>query len=783
MKDDAKFAKELYKKIDKCSLFLLLSFGLISQLKELREYYKNEIESLNIDYRTAKSIYKNYKKNKLYSALSLGLIPTFKTKEINANKAFYQVFNDRFYTRIESPKEDVIRRTNTDVVSLCVGTEIRDYPFPKYDVDVDLSEIREKIVIPYSKDPVVSIVIPVYNQISYTLKCLRSIVKNTNDVSYEVIVADDNSTDETQNISSIVENLIVVKNQKSNGFVNNCNSGANVARGKYIYFLNNDTQVQKDYLVSLVNLIEKDPSVGITGSMCIYPDGSVQEAGCTIFKDTNSFNVGRNEKSISHYAINYVREVDYISGCALLIKNSLFKELNGFDEAYAPAYCEDSDLCLRVKYHKHLKVVYQPLSKIVHFEGKSFTSEKKQALIDKNKKTLFNRFYDDLCKNHCFDFNYNFIAKDSAFGKKQILFIDSKILSPDRDSGSRNTFLYMDFFKKHDFNVKFYPISLTFEDDNYLTDIQQLGIEVVFEELQNYLARCGQLFDYVYINRPDIAARTLSLVRKYTHAQIIFHGHDLHYLRTHKENLLNGFSQKDAESVMLDAKRKELDLYKQMDLSLFVSKDEKDIIQKELPFTQLTEIPIFMYDNDLIHKFSYKASSRQDIAFVAGFVHKPNIDAAKYIVNEIMPIVLKTIPNLKLYLIGSKPTDEVLALASDNVIVTGFVSDEKLDEYYQSIKLSVVPLRYGAGVKGKVIESIIHKVPVLTTTCGAEGIDNTSKIMTVDDKPNDFASSLIKMYQDNDELDRISELSVSFISENYTEQAAKTKLEKLIKFD
>lgn len=648
---------------------------------------------------------------------------------------------------------------------------MRHYPYPKKELDIDLSDVdlSVKFDLPIFENPLVSIVIPCYNNFDVTMRCLRSVVKNTADVSYEVIIADDHSTDQTKDLTKFVSNVKYVENKKDNGFVNNCNSGASIAKGKYIYFLNNDTQVQPGYLRSLVDLIENDQTIGIVGSMFIFPDGTLQEAGGMIFEDARGSNVGRCLRNIDDVSVNYVRDTDYISGAGLMIRTDLFNELHGFDQIYSPAYCEDSDLCLRVWYKKHKRVVFQPKSRVVHFEGQSFPSDQKKALISKNNHTLFKRFFTELSSHHSSRDYTSFVFKDHASDKKQMLVIDRKILSPSFDTGSRVLFQYMKLFKKMGMNVKFYPMDVFLERHEFLDDLEQSGFEVIFEDLTSYITRNGKYFDYVLINRPNVTERYINLLRSCTRAQIIYFGHDLHYLRRYRENLAN--NKADAESIMKHEQKKEFDIIKSCDLPCYVSQYEVDIVNEDNPFSHCIKIPIFMFDvKDMMQV--YKVRERRDICFVAGFGHGPNIDGACWFVNKVWPIVKEQLPDLKVYIIGSKPSDEVLSLASDSVIVTGYVSDQELVKYYSKVRMAVVPLNYGAGVKGKTIEAIYNKVPVLTTKIGAEGIDNSMGILAVENDARKFAAKLIEMYTNEKELQRISDMSVDFIRSQFTEDKA-----------
>ena len=218
-------------------------------------------------------------------------------------------------------------------------------------------------------EPLVSIIVAVYNNFGYTYNCIRAIIEHTStDIKFEIIIINDCSTDNTLAYYSNIPNLNIVSNEKNLGFVLSCNKGAEISKGKYICFLNNDTIVQEGWLKPMLELIENDNRVGIVGSKLIFGDGDLQEAGGIVWQDGQTFHYGRRG-SIKKKKYNYLREVDYCSGACLLISKSDFNILNGFDEIYTPGYYEDTDLCFSVKYKLNKKVVYQPASIVVHFEG------------------------------------------------------------------------------------------------------------------------------------------------------------------------------------------------------------------------------------------------------------------------------------------------------------------------------------------------------------------------------------------------------------------------------
>lgn len=183
--------------------------------------------------------------------------------------------------------------------------------------------------------PVISIVIPVYNQFEYTYLCIKSILENSGDVAYEIIIADDCSIDLTTKIDEIIHGVHTIHNESNLRFLRNCNNAAKQARGQYILFLNNDTQVQADWLAPLIELIERDDSIGMVGSKLVYPDGRLQEAGGILWQDGSAWNYG-NRANPDEPEFNYVKEADYISGAAIMIRKSLWEEIGGFDERFVP---------------------------------------------------------------------------------------------------------------------------------------------------------------------------------------------------------------------------------------------------------------------------------------------------------------------------------------------------------------------------------------------------------------------------------------------------------------
>lgn len=236
---------------------------------------------------------------------------------------------------------------------------------PRPPLELDMSGVPLRL--PLEPAPLASIVVPVYNNLACTLDCLRSIAACGDATPFEVIVVDDASGDGTGDALRDVPGLRYLRNAVNAGFIRSCNAGAAQARGRYLVLLNNDTLVQPGWLDALLETFSRHPDTGLAGSCLLYPDGTLQEAGCVIFSDGRAGNYGRLDAALDP-RYGCVREADYCSGAAVALPAALFSRLGGFDELYRPAYYEDADLAMRIRQAGHA-VRYQPLSRVVHLEG------------------------------------------------------------------------------------------------------------------------------------------------------------------------------------------------------------------------------------------------------------------------------------------------------------------------------------------------------------------------------------------------------------------------------
>ncbi|MEM3896273.1 MAG: glycosyltransferase [Archaeoglobaceae archaeon] len=637
----------------------------------------------------------------------------------------------------------------------------------------------EKIVFPKVKNPEISIIIPIYNNIKYTMNCLKSILNNTGG-SFEVIVVNDASTDDTLKIlREKVKNIKIINNETNLGFIESCNRGAKASLGKYLCFLNNDTIVTKDWLPPLVDLIKKD-FVGAVGAKLVYPDGKLQEAGGIIWKDGSGWNYGRyDDPEKPEY--NFVREVDYCSGAVLMVKKDLFERIGGFSLEFKPAYYEDTDLCFNIRKFGY-KVLYQPKSVVIHYEGITSGTDTRKGIKryqEVNKQKFFEKWKDVLEKEH-FEPNPDllFLARSRKKGKK-ILVIDHYVPTYDKDSGSYRMFNILKILSELGHDVTFIGDNLM-KFEPYTSILQQLGIEVIYapyyKSVGEYLAKHGKFFDLVILSRSHIAIKHISNVKKYCNkAKIIFDTVDLQFLREKRRGEVEGNKEvlKEAEKL----RSWELQLARLSDLTLVVSEKEAEILLKEDP-----SINVYVLSN--IHEIKEPTkgfSEREGIMFLGGFNHLPNVDGVKWFVKEIFPEIKKHLPDVRFYVVGSDPPKEITSLKNPDIIVTGYVKD--LEPYLENSRVFVAPLRYGAGVKGKINMAMSHGLPVVTTSIGAEGmhlIDGENALIA--DNPKDFAEKVVELYTDEELWKKLSKNSIEHTKKYFSYERAKERILEILDY-
>lgn len=628
------------------------------------------------------------------------------------------------------------------------------------------------LILPVFDNPLISIIIPSHNKFSYTYNCIYSILKANNIIPFEVIISDNFSDYETKIIKKFIKNIIILHNKKYN-YVLNCNKASKIAKGKYILFLNSDNKVTKDWLAYLYNFIETDGNIGMVGSKLIYPNGILLEAGGIVFDNGDCLNYGLgNNAELPEY--NYVKEVDYISSDSIITRKSILNKIGGYDERFQSAYYADTDLAFQIRKIGY-KVMYQPKSVVIH---NKFLKNNKLPNKDVKYHQIFNKnIFVEKWKKELKEQKKQdniFIARDRSYNKSRILIIDRFIPNYDKDAGGRCTFMYMNLLKEIGLQVSFIGNDFK-KTEPYASKLQQNGIELLYgkifrNNLENWFKDNLKYFKYVYLQRADIAKKYIDFVMKYFKGKIIYFPHDLSYIRlsreyniTHNEKKL--FDSQNYESI-------EQEIFSKVDIIHVVGEYELNILKEKYNNKIIREIPLHFYEKPIIN-IEKDFSKRKNIIFVGGFSHSPNVDAVLWFYKEIFPKILETFPDLIWYIIGNSAPSKIKKLESKNIKIEGFLNEERLQSLYQKCRIAIAPLRFGAGVKGKIVEAAYNQIPIITTSIGAEGMNNSTDAFIIEDDAKKMSEIICKIYNDYNKLKQMSDSAKIFIEKYFSKQKAK----------
>jgi GT2 family glycosyltransferase/2-polyprenyl-3-methyl-5-hydroxy-6-metoxy-1,4-benzoquinol methylase len=631
--------------------------------------------------------------------------------------------------------------------------------------------VRYDLTFVQQDEIIISIVIPVYNKVDYTYNCLKSIAKSSDTrLSYEVIVVDNASSDATPKLLKKTKGVVAIINKENKGFVEACNIGAGHAKGQYILFLNNDTKVTPQWLDRMLEPFKADEKVGITGAKLVYPDGSLQEAGNIIWQDASGWYYGRGDNpDLPEYS--YIKEVDYCSGACLMISKMLWEKTGGFDKRYAPAYYEDTDLCFTVRKMGY-KVIFQPEAKVIHYEGVSAGTDITKGykkFQQANHEKFFEKWKDILKDQHYKGPEKLFHARQRCTGKT-ILVVDHYAPTFDKDAGSLRMFSILKILVQSGNRVIFWPENRAFDD--YAKHLQRIGVEALYGNIrfEEYLQTNGHYLDLIIFSRPNVAINMIFPAKTYTQARIIYDTVDLHFLRERRRARFDSNSNSDYW------KKIEFFLADMADEILVVSDVEKQILEKEGYENKVSVISIVQENMGCSTPFE----KRKGLLFIGGFLHTPNEDGMIWFIERIFPKIEQAIKGITCSVVGSHPTDAVRSLAGENIDITGYIED--VTPYFENSRVFVSPLRYGAGVKGKIGQSLSFGLPVVTTSVGAEGmgcIDGQNMLIAKDE--DEFAQNVIKLYHDKQLWQQLSVNGMELIKERFSPEVIKNSLDSLLK--
>lgn len=621
--------------------------------------------------------------------------------------------------------------------------------------------------------PDATIIIPAYGAHEMTADCLLWLYSSLRTCvsRCEVMLVDDASEVPFENIFGVVQGLRIIRNETNLGFLRSCNQAAGLARGKDIVLLNNDTYPIGRWVDHLRDRLEISPGSLVVGARLVGIDGLLQESGGIIFSDASGWNFGRGWAA-DDPRCTFAREVDYCSGAALLVQGQFARDGALFDTRFAPAYYEDTDLCFEAR-RRGGSVWVEPKAVVIHREGGShgtnalFGVKKYQEV---NRQKFEEKWRDQLCDQFPADSKHVWTARTRG-AKPRVLVIDEEVPRKDAQSGAVRMFTFLQLLRELDYEVTLLPRNGR-RLEPYVTALEALGIEVLgpYEHYCDYVRSASEQFIAVWVSRVGVLEQMHSAITKdLPEVPIIFDTVDLHHVRETREMALKGSSSVGKMSQAIETKFLGIS-----DAVVVVSEDEAALAR------QLTRRPVFVVSNihEPIDPIRFPPKTMSGV-FVGSFRHSPNEDGIIWFIDHVMPLIVENEPAFRLHVVGECPPAALMARRAPNVRVHGWIPE--LTAMLREMRLSLAPLRFGAGVKGKISQALSLGLPVVTTSIGAEGMSLRNGINAmVCDEPREMATAVVRLLHDDDLWTALSVEGISTAKRKYGLDTAREQIRTVL---
>jgi lipopolysaccharide biosynthesis protein/GT2 family glycosyltransferase len=616
-----------------------------------------------------------------------------------------------------------------------------------------------RLALPTSPTPQVSVVLVLHNHAELTFETLRSLVEPLEQVPSEVIIVDNGSSDDTGELCARLDGACIVRNCDNLHFLQGVNQGVVKARGSSLLLLNNDTRIDPDAIRVAHEVLHAEADIGAVGGKIILLDGTLQEAGSIVWRDGTCLGYGRG-RDPREAEFQFRRDVDYCSAAFLMTRRALFNDLNGFDGAFAPAYYEETDLCMRIRAAGY-RIVYEPRVQVSHFEfGSSSSSEKALGLQRRNRAVFERRHHDILQRRHLTPKSRPLEARMRGQEKGRILYIDDRVPFPSHGAGFPRTNHMLHAIHAAGWFVTFYPLrhpgdlwSQSYEllprDVEIMADHGCYGLEPFLRERIGY-------YDVLLVSRPhnmEVVQKALLAVPDFLDSTRLIY--DAEALIAPREAMRLAL-----EDVAVDEAQQKQALEHEIGLVagalLLVAVNEYEAAQ----FRAAATIPVRVIGHRIKPEptpTSFEA--RADILFVGLLDHdgSPNVDSIMWFAREVMPELDRLIgTHYKLKLAGRNAGKRIQALAGSRIELLGRVDD--LTPCYDGARLFIAPTRYAAGLPQKVHEAAAFGLPCVTTSLLAWQLGWESGVeLLAADAPKDFAAACARLYTDQQLWGRLRE--------------------------
>ena len=651
-----------------------------------------------------------------------------------------------------------------------------------------LSERAKSIQLPRVTKPKISVIIPTFNDSEMTLECVAAISKSSNVADLEVVVVDDGSNIQITHHLELLTNVNLVRLETNGGYSFAVSKGVENARGEFIFLHNNDAQVLPNALSHLVSTLEREPTIGAVGGLVLTEDLKIQEAGCAIDRKGFGFQFG-NGQPYSDGTYRHARDVDYCSAVGLMLRKSTWSEVGGYSEEFRPAYYEDTDLCFKI-HDLGLGIRYNPLAVIIHREGSSHGNGTfgGKAFQFRNRRFFAKKWESRLSTHPMIGDSPLKGVEFSRFHNhdqvREVVVFDAKIPDPTEDSGSVRMSEIVGLLSAE--GVKIHFASEGSRISEWAKDLLSTDQNVAFhygnDSLLNALQATRTERPLIWVARPDVFARALATINEIRpKGFVVYDSVDAHILRLQRE--VDYFRKnaparlEGAEIALAQMRRLESAAIGAADLTVSVGESDTEFFRQLVPNANLLEISNIHRSNGT----TVERVGRSDVLFVGGYQHPPNVHAALFAINQIMPEVWKLLPNVRLVLAGSHPPEELKNHASNRIQIPGWA--DSLDPFYDRAAVVIAPLPYGAGVKGKVGDAMSRGIPLVASPSAVESMGATvGEEVMVAVSGQEFATSILHLLGEAGLSDwsRLSELSQGFIEREFGTEKASGQISKLL---
>jgi GT2 family glycosyltransferase len=583
-----------------------------------------------------------------------------------------------------------------------------------------------QVKVPKNEPPLVSVVMVLYGGWEIARRAMAALVENT-DPYYELILVDNASPDDTATrVDEEVVGARVILNETNRGFGVASNQGAEQSHGRYLCLLNSDTLVQPGWLAPLLETLEGDPTVGAAVPLLLNEDGSIQEAGCVVDSIGHAHAVG-SDGDPGDFQYRFRREVDFGSAACMVVGRDVFADVGGFDPAYAPAYFEDVDLCFKLR-ARGLRTIYEPRSRVVHVRFGSGSFESARNLMEKNRHLFVERWGERLAQRprllEVAQYPHQMLAARDADALERFLVIDDRVPFHDRGSGDPRMAQLLTELAALWPSARITFLAADGQDaQRYAEPLLRGGIEVVCPPVDWKRWFEVHRFHYsvaIVSRHSNIARYEGYLSQDQPQALRIFDTEALTFRRLERlaELLPPGPRANEVWAEAIQTRAIEIQAVQEADVILCVSDEEVEFIGGVAPGK-----PAFVLPAIVDPARGPNFDERSDLIFFGGFLAgpgSPNEDAVQYLVSDVLPLFWEEHPDVVLNIVGADATPAVHALEGPRVKVIGYVDDPA--EWLHRARVHVNPMRFGAGVKLKLLDSMGAGLPFVTSPVGAEGL-------------------------------------------------------------